>query len=347
LGKRSVVVVLALVAVGLGVLAGGVYAYDSGRRERIAQGITIGGIPVGGLTRQSAAKRIRATLLEPLQQPIVISRGAYTWRLGPREAQIDADVDAMVDEALTLSRRGWLLGRVLRDLTGGRVWRDVPAPVTYSESAVRRLLDRVRKTIDRAPVEAGLTYSRSGITRVPGRNGVKVAASALHRAIRSAIVTPGAVRTFVAPVQRVVPKVTTAELPEAYPVVLIVDRSGFRLRLYKRLRLARTYRIAVGKAGLETPAGLYNIQWKEKNPTWHVPDRDWAKELRGKHIPPGDPRNPLKARWLAIYNGAGIHGTSDDASIGTAASHGCIRMHIPDVIELYPQVPVGAPVYIA
>jgi lipoprotein-anchoring transpeptidase ErfK/SrfK len=49
---------------------------------------------------------------------------------------------------------------------------------------------------------------------------------------------------------------------------------------------------------------------------------------------------------MGIYNGAGIHGTTDDGSIGSAASHGCIRMHIPDVIELYDQVPIGAPVYI-
>ena len=41
------------------------------------------------------------------------------------------------------------------------------------------------------------------------------------------------------------------------------------------------------------------------------------------------------------------YGTDEDSSIGSAASHGCIRMHIPDVEELYPQVPVGAPVYIA
>ena len=50
---------------------------------------------------------------------------------------------------------------------------------------------------------------------------------------------------------------------------------------------------------------------------------------------------------MGIYDGAGIHGTDQTASIGTAASHGCVRMLIPDVIELYDQVPVGAPIYIA
>jgi lipoprotein-anchoring transpeptidase ErfK/SrfK len=59
------------------------------------------------------------------------------------------------------------------------------------------------------------------------------------------------------------------------------------------------------------------------------------------------PENPLKSRWLGIYDGVGIHGTSDRASIGSNASHGCLRMLVEDVEDLYPQVPVGAPIYIA
>jgi lipoprotein-anchoring transpeptidase ErfK/SrfK len=83
------------------------------------------------------------------------------------------------------------------------------------------------------------------------------------------------------------------------------------------------------------------------NPAWSVPNSDWAGDLAGQVIPGGTPQNPLKARWMGIYNGAGIHGTDAAGSIGSAASHGCIRMLIPDVVELYDQVPVGAPVYIA
>jgi lipoprotein-anchoring transpeptidase ErfK/SrfK len=82
------------------------------------------------------------------------------------------------------------------------------------------------------------------------------------------------------------------------------------------------------------------------DPTWYVPDAEWAGELAVTTVPPG-PQNPLKARWLGFNGGAGIHGTDDVASLGTAASHGCVRMSVPDVIELYDQVPVGAPVYIA
>jgi len=127
----------------------------------------------------------------------------------------------------------------------------------------------------------------------------------------------------------------------------MVNRSAFQLSVYKDLKLVKTYGIAVGQVGLETPAGLYHIQNKAVNPAWTVPNSAWAGDLAGTVVPGGTAENPLKARWMGIFDGAGIHGTDASGSIGSAASHGCIRMLIPDVIELYDQVPVGAPIYIA
>jgi lipoprotein-anchoring transpeptidase ErfK/SrfK len=94
------------------------------------------------------------------------------------------------------------------------------------------------------------------------------------------------------------------------------------------------------------PAGRYAIQNKQVDPAWHVPNSAWAGSLAGQVIPGGAANNPLRARWLGIANGVGIHGTAEDWSIGTRASHGCIRMHVSDVIDLYPRVPVGSPVLI-
>ena len=74
-------------------------------------------------------------------------------------------------------------------------------------------------------------------------------------------------------------------------------------------------------------------------------EQPWAGDLAGRIIPPG-PDDPIKARWLGFYNGAGIHGTVEDWSIGHAASHGCIRMHIWDVEQLYDQVPLHTPIYV-
>jgi len=144
------------------------------------------------------------------------------------------------------------------------------------------------------------------------------------------------------------PEVTREELAASHPVILTIDRPSFELRLWKNLQLSKTYTIAVGAVGYDTPSGLYHIQNKAVNPAWTMPDSDWvAPADRGTVVPGGVPENPLKARWLGIYDGAGIHGTDATYSLGTAASHGCIRMAIPDVIELYDQVPVSTPVYIA
>ena len=73
-----------------------------------------------------------------------------------------------------------------------------------------------------------------------------------------------------------------------------------------------------------------------------------AITLAGTVVPPG-PSDPLKARFMSFEGGAGIHGIdpSEYSSIGQDASHGCVRMRIPDVIALYDKTPVGTPVYIA
>ena len=172
-------------------------------------------------------------------------------------------------------------------------------------------------------------------------------AAVLQQRIAQALTVPGVERTVRAPVRILKPKVTQAELAGKYPVVLVADRYNFKLRLYRNLSLQKEYTVAVGALGFDTPAGLYHIQNKAVDPAWHVPNSDWAGDLAGTIVPGGVPDNPLKARWLGIFDGAGIHGTDQTYSLGSAASHGCIRMAIPDVIELYDQVPVGAPIYIA
>ena len=143
------------------------------------------------------------------------------------------------------------------------------------------------------------------------------------------------------------PKVTRAQLVDKYPLVLVADRPSFKLKVYRRLKLSKAYTVAFGAVGFDTPAGLYHIQNKAVNPAWSVPKKPWAGSLGGTVVPGGTPQNPLKARWLGIFDGAGIHGTDQIGSLGSAASHGCVRMAITDVIELYDQVAVGTPIYIA
>jgi lipoprotein-anchoring transpeptidase ErfK/SrfK len=187
--------------------------------------------------------------------------------------------------------------------------------------------------------------STAGVEVVESHRGLKVREGELRRTLTQVLTTADAVRDVKIPARFTKPKVTTKEVAKKYPSVIVVNRSSFTLTLYEKLKETKRYTVAIGAAGYDTPVGLYEIQNKAVNPVWNVPNSDWAGSLAGTVVPPG-PSNPLKSRWMGIYNGAGIHGTDATYSLGSAASHGCIRMAIPDVEELYDQVDVGTPVYI-
>ena len=143
-------------------------------------------------------------------------------------------------------------------------------------------------------------------------------AASLRKQLKRSLLSVTGARSVSVHTTMVEPKVTSKELAEKYPAVVIVHRGAFKLSLYKNLKLAKTYGIAVGRVGLETPAGLYHIQNKAVNPAWHVPNsRLGGAGLAGKVIPGGSPENPIKARWMGIFDGAGIHGTDDAGSIGS------------------------------
>jgi lipoprotein-anchoring transpeptidase ErfK/SrfK len=245
------------------------------------------------------------------------------------------------------SREGNLLERAWRGIRGEPVGAELELDISYSKPAINRLVERVGEAVDEPAVDASVDLESGDLTPQESEDGRRLLAKQLKRQVRQRLLDIGGEKTVRARTEVVKPEVTTDELAEKYPAILVVDRPGFKLTFYKDLKPVKTYGIAVGQVGLETPAGLYHIQNKAVNPAWSVPNSDWAGDLAGTVVPGGTPENPLKARWMGIYDGAGIHGTDATGSIGTAASHGCIRMLIPDVIELYDQVPVGAPIYIA
>lgn len=334
---------LAVVVLGVG----GLYAYDQLQSDTIADGVHVAGIPVGGLSAAEARAKVQRELAARLDQPVVVRAENRTYQLTPRQAQVGIDVQGSVDAALAESRHGTIVSRMVREVKGEAMDENLPARITYSPAAVHAFVNRVSRKVARKAKDASLEYSGSGITPVNGKDGLAVDKSALQRNVESLLDGGAGSRTLDVPVHRTKPAVTRASLAKKYPTVITIDRSAFKLHLFKGLKEVKTYSIAVGASGYDTPTGLYNIQDKTVDPTWHVPNKAWAGSLAGTTVPGGSPENPLKARWMGIYNGAGIHGTAEDDSIGSAASHGCIRMHVPDVIDLYDRVDVGNPVYIA
>ncbi len=344
--KKLAFVGIALLVLLVGTSAGA-YAYDHERRDVVAEGVTIAGVDVGGLRADEARAAVEREVVSRLERPLAAHyrRGAFV--LGAEQLRVRADLERMVERALALSRDGNLATRTFRELADRRLDASVPLRMTYSKAAVRRFVSRIERTIYEPPREAKVVPSATGLTTVPSEQGLGVRTGLLGKAIARELVDPEADRKVRVRTKVLEPKVATAELPEKYPWFITISRSERKLRLFRGLELAKVYDVAIGAAGFDTPAGLHRIETKAADPAWYVPNRPWAGKLAGKVIPAGDPRNPIAARWMGFYDGAGIHGTYEPASIGTAASHGCIRMRIPDVVDLYDRVPLHTPIFIA
>jgi L,D-transpeptidase ErfK/SrfK len=144
------------------------------------------------------------------------------------------------------------------------------------------------------------------------------------------------------PVKTVEPSVRNRDVGKT----IVVDLSDNTLTLYDAFKVEKTYPVATAMPGYTTPVGTWKIVNKVENPTWYNPAPDTWGAGEPLVIPPG-PGNPLGTRALYLNApGIRIHGTYSSDSIGTHASHGCIRMYIADSEELYPLVPVGTTVLI-
>jgi lipoprotein-anchoring transpeptidase ErfK/SrfK len=344
MSQKVLIALVALITMGL-LLAVGVWAYDDAQKDQIAPGVKIGGVEVGGRDADSARKIIKNQVVAPLKQPVVVSFEGKDYTLSPKQLHEKADIDGMVQEAIDRSREGNILDRVSRYASGGDVNADLEPRVAYDKKAVKDFVNQLAEDINQDPVDATVLPSGSRLRKQAGEAGRAVEKREMTDAINQAAQSPGRDQTVQAAVKTTKPEVTTKDLPQAYPRYIYIDRGGYTLRFYQHLKLERSYTIAVGQQGLETPAGLYHATDKQVNPSWHVPNSAWAGSLAGQVIPPG-PADPLKARWIGIVDGAGIHGTDDIGSLGSSASHGCVRMSISDVIDLYDRVEVGDPIYV-
>jgi lipoprotein-anchoring transpeptidase ErfK/SrfK len=348
MSKRVAAIALSVVF-GIVLIAGvGLYAYDQTNKDEIAKGVEVGGVDIGGLSANAARAKLTAAYLTPLQQPISVRAAGRTFHLTAKQSQVAANIDAMVDQAVARSRAGNPWERAVRDLRGEQVDANLTPQVTYARASVDQLVDRMRQRINKAPTDAKASLGLDGPTTVEATVGRQLRATSLKKKLDAAIVSPSADRTIKAKTWTKEPAVTNSQVQKQYGTALVVDRENFQLKLYKDLKLEKTYDVAIGAQGRDTPAGLYHIENKAVDPDWNVPYSDWTGDLAGTVVPGGTPENPLKARWLGIVDGAGIHGVdpSEYGTIGHAASHGCVRMRIDDVIDLYPRVPVGTPILI-
>jgi lipoprotein-anchoring transpeptidase ErfK/SrfK len=300
----------------------------------IRAGVTVAGVDVSNQTLTQAAGTIdRAFYHQLVIRNVSVRVGGKGYRLTTKQAGFSFD-------PAKSARRAYIAGT------------KTPKPVDvlpYTSYSAKRLAAFVATVDNGARIvarDATVRITLRHIYRTHSRTGREVDDKQLARLLTLALTDPRAARQ-VRPRRAIVkPAVQAKDLARRYATVITISKSAFRLRLFKHLKFVKSYGVAVGQPAYPTPSGLFHIANKAVNPPWTAPNSPWAGAYRNETVAGGSSENPLKARWMGIVNGVGIHGTGEPGSIGTAASHGCIRMTVPDVIDLYPRVPIGTPVLI-
>lgn len=222
---------------------------------------------------------------------------------------------------------------------GGATRQDVV--LQLSEDVVHeQVVDEVLAPHEVAATDAQLAWTPTGgFAATPGETGLAVDHQVALAEIHAALL--GASERVELELQPTQPSVTTDD----FGTVLLVRQSERRVELYRGGEVVRGWDVAVGTSGHPTPTGMFTIGAKRFEPTWHNSSPDgWGRDMPLR-IGPG-PDNPLGLRALNWYQDGydtliRFHGTANEASIGRAASHGCVRMTNPDVIELYDLVDTG------
>lgn len=285
----------------------------------IAFGVSVGGVKVGGLMPFQASKAVTKTYSKPL---VLVVDETRTVELAPTALGARANVPKAIRRA-RFARPGAL----------------VPLDVEVSQARVRKYVDRLGKGVDRKPVDARIVLTGVKPRAVQAQEGRILKRLAAGRAIRTAFATNTRAPIRLGfEIQK--PKVGSAELDEA----VVILRGSNRLLFFDDAKLVRWFAVATGLPEFPTPLGNYEIVNLQRDPWWYPPPSEWAKDA--EPVPPG-PGNPLGTRWMGISAPyIGIHGTPDAASIGYSASHGCIRMRVPDAEWLFRRVEIGTPVFI-
>lgn len=336
-----------VVAVSLGVVllvSGGTafaaYRYDASTSDRILPGITIAGVDVGGMRRDEAVRTLREKAEETLYSDLVVRAAGRSWTVTPASLGMTADVEGSVSRAFAVADQMSFASRVYHRLRDQPVDVSIDLPFLEDRGGVKTFVQQAFDEVSVPAVDARFALVDGELVTGRSHTGRELAVHEATARILHALSDRAAEVSV--PVRTLDPKVTTASLGPS----IVVDLSENQLYLYDGLHVVKQYPVATAAPGYETPVGNWEIVNKVENPTWYNPALDtWGADLPPV-IEPG-PGNPLGTRALYLNApGIRIHGTYSSSSIGTYASHGCIRMFISDSEDLYGRVPMGTRVII-
>lgn len=312
---------------------------------RFPSGVAIWRLDVSGMTEAEARDQVAARIAAPLSRPVAVVAAGRRVVLTPRRAGVRVDPGVLVDRAWASAQRA-LRRLPAAERTGATVDVRIGLRIAPDRAAVRAFVARADRRTRVRRRNARLIWGVRALRTTRSRSGRRLAGRGrLASTVLATLANPAAPRTLRWRVRRI-RAVNRAALKRRYPLIITVSKGEHKVRVWRRLRVVRRYKVAVGQSAWPTPEGHFRVRSMQVNPSWSVPTSSWAGSLGGSVIPGGSAENPLKARWIGITGSVGFHGTADLWSLGSNASHGCIRMRVPDVINLYRRVSIGTPVYI-
>jgi len=332
-------------AVGLMLVLGGgatyaAYRYELSNADRILPGITIAGVDVGGIRSVEAVGAVETAVSPSLDRTVTIRVGEERWVRSLRDLGVSARVEQAVDRAVAISGSLSWVSRAYHRLANNPVETSIDVTYRYDRSSVGSFLTQASEEVYRPPRNAAIELERGRIVfqrpregwRLNRRDAVETVMSAVRSWREHVSLSP----------EPVPPKISAETLGKT----ITIDLSTNTLRLFNGFDVVGTYDVGTAMAGYSTPPGTWRVIDKRENPTWYNPAPDtWGADM--PLVIPGGPSNPLGTRALYLNApGIRIHGTPDASSVGGYVSHGCIRMRMWEVEELYPRVPVGTPVLI-
>ena len=340
-GRRTGIVLACLATAVVLAAAGVAWAtidYTNDHAGELLPGASIAGVDVGGLDREAALEAVADAIRPQLDREVTVEWGDRSWSTTPRELGAKSDAEELVDRGLAEARATSFIDRMEMRVLGTPFDYDRDIAITYPRDGVRGFIGGIAAGLDKDARDATVDYSTGWVEIVEERDGRKVVRKKSRRMLTKALKSGAPTASLV--VKPVEPRATT----EDFDQVLLVRIGENRLYLYEDGEITHKWKVATGLPEYPTPTGLYEVTELRYMPTWVNPSPDGWGASMPESIPPG-PGNPLGLRainWSAPA--IRFHGTSATYSLGYNASHGCVRMSNPDVIELYDMIEVGTPI---
>ena len=347
-GKRGLVVSVLLGALLLSFSVASVAAIvsDYAALDTVSNGVTLAGHDLTGMNALQARTAIDQYVSAPIMRPLTVVGGTGSWSLDPK-AIVTVDSEAMLEQAYAPARRATIAARLISRIAGRPLAADVTPEFAVATSTLAAWVQQTAAMIDTKPVDAKRSVVKYAIRIKAERYGAAVdqtsAVVQLSQALTDEAALSSTSRVANLPVMQIRPKV----LKSSFKSAIVVSISERRVRLFHGDKLVKSYPCAPGQYAWPTPLGDFKVVRKQANAPWINPHSAWSASMPDRIA--GGPGNPMGDRKIGIdYPGVFLHGIppSEYSSIGTRASHGCMRMMPSAIHDLFPRVRIGDPVYI-